>query len=383
MSQQDRFGSILSSLHEAALDEALWPAASGLIDEVCGLRGNTLIMARGRSQIDGDIFFVRTCRRGERIEDWERAYFKDYYPTDEQVPRVAQLPDSRLVPVFSLYTAEERKTSPTYNEALPSAGYQNGLNVRMDGPEGSSIFWALADSTSPEGWDSGQIEMIESLLSHLRHFLRVRYALGGAQALNTKLSELIDDTPLGVIHLDRRGRVIEANDRALGLLRRGRGLFEHGGFLLARAPKDDARLQELVTGALPRLGSEARGGSTTISRLSASTREVVHALPVADHQRTFGIGRAAVLVVVVEPGSPGHLNAELVASSLGLTETEGQVATAIALGMTPGQIAKDRGNKLSTIRFHVKRVHAKLGLSRHGDLIRLVLSLGDAPGNRS
>ena len=115
MNQRDQFASILSSLHEAALDDALWPEASGRIDEACGMRGNTLVMARGHSQEDAQIFFARICHHGERNEDWEQTYFHDYYPLDERVPRVTQLPDSRLVHVSSLYTEQERKTSATYN----------------------------------------------------------------------------------------------------------------------------------------------------------------------------------------------------------------------------------------------------------------------------
>ena len=145
-------------------NDSLWPTASGRIDKACGMLGSTLVVGRGHSQVDGDIFFARVCRHGERNEDWERTYFDDYYPLDERVPRVTQLPDSRLVHVTDLYTEQERRTSATYNELLPLGGYQNGLNVRLDGPEGSSIYWALADSTKRGGWGSRQIRMIESLL---------------------------------------------------------------------------------------------------------------------------------------------------------------------------------------------------------------------------
>ena len=382
MSHQDSFGGILFSLNEAALDDALWPAASGRIDEVCGMRGNTLVMARGHSQEDGEIFFARICHHGERDKDWEQTYFDDYYPLDERVPRVTQLPDSRLAHVTDLYTEQERKTSATYNESLPLAGYQNGLNVRLDGPEGSSIFWALADSTRRGGWSSGQIAMIESLLPHLRHFLRVRHALGGAQALSGSLSGLLDDTRLGVIHLDRGGRIMETNDRARGLLWRGRGLFERGSFLRARVPADDTRLQELVAAALPTFGLKATGGSMTVLPWPARSRQVVHVLPVSHREEDFGIGRVAVLVLVVEPGSPAQLDAQLVASALGLTTTESRVAVALAMGKTVSDIAKERGNSTLTVRFHVKEIHAKLGLSRQADLIRLVLSLDDAPSSR-
>ena len=382
MSHHDKFGEVLLSLQEAALNDALWPAASARIDEACGMLGSALVVGRGLSQEDGQIFFSRICHHGERFEEWEQWYFNNYYPRDERVPRVTRLPDSHLVHMDELFTEDERRTSATYNEALLQGGYQNGLHVRLDGPEGCSIFWTLADSIRQGGWGSRQIELIESFLPHIRHFLRVRYALGGAQALSASLSGLLDDTRLGVIYLNRRGRVIDTNDRARDVLRNGPGLYEEDGLLRARLPADDTCLEGLLADALPRFGRQSVGGSMTVMRWPSRSRQVVHVVPVSDHQSNFGIGPVAVLVLVVEPGERVHLDEELVASALGLTATESRVAVALAMGKSVTEIANEKGQKVSTARFHVKRIHNKLGLTRQMDLIRLVLSLGDAPGSR-
>ena len=380
MSYHDPFTGILSSLHEAALDDSMWPAASGRIDEACRTQGSTLVMAAGHSQEDARIFFARICRHGERREAWEQSYFDDYFQRDEQIPRVTRLPDGRMTHITDLYTEQERKSSATYNEALRAGGYQNGLVVRLDGPEGSGIYWALAGSTRRGGWGGRQIAMIQSLLPHLRHFLRARHALVGVQAVNASLIRLMDSTRLGIIQLNGRGRVIEANGLACRLLSGGRGLFDKDGFLRARVPTEDTVLQGLLADALPRFASQARGGSMTVSRGPSRSRQMVHVLPVGDRQRNFGIGAISALVLVMEPGSPARLDTEMVGSALGLTETESQVAVALALGKTVSEIAKERGNKLTTGRFHVKQILAKLGLSRQTDLVRLVLSLGDGPG---
>ena len=119
MGQQDAFERILTSLHESMLDDAHWPGVSALIDEACGLTGNDLIVSEGPKD-DLRVLFVGAYCRGQRREDQERDYLENYYPTDERVPRVRQLPDSRLVHVEDLFTAEELKTSPTYNEMLPA-----------------------------------------------------------------------------------------------------------------------------------------------------------------------------------------------------------------------------------------------------------------------
>ena len=59
------------------------------------------------------------------------------------MPRLRQLPDSQLAHVTDLYTEQELKTSRTYNERCAKRGGQNSLNVRLDGPDGLRIVWAL------------------------------------------------------------------------------------------------------------------------------------------------------------------------------------------------------------------------------------------------
>ena len=116
-SDADAFTHILASLHEAMLDDTQWPATSALIDAACGVAGNALVVGSGPTD-DVRAHFVGMYYRGERRADFEREYLSRYHPIDERVPRLRQLPDSRLVHVTALYTAQELKTSVTYNEAM-------------------------------------------------------------------------------------------------------------------------------------------------------------------------------------------------------------------------------------------------------------------------
>ena len=130
MSERNAFERILASLYEAMLDDTRWPATSALIDEACGIAGNALMVGEGPPD-DIRALFVGLYYRGQRRTDLEREYLDVYHPINEAIPRQLQLPASHLAPIKDLYTAEELKTSPTYNEALLKAKYQNGLNVLL------------------------------------------------------------------------------------------------------------------------------------------------------------------------------------------------------------------------------------------------------------
>lgn len=380
MSQQDAFNRILASLHEAAFDDAQWPVTSSLIDEACGVWGNALVIGKGQSQRDGEIFLARFCYHGQRHEDWEQWYFDLYYPRDERIPRVTQLPDGRLVHITKLYTDQELKNSPAYNEALSRCGYQHGLNVRLNGPDGSSIVWTLANSTRRGGWESSQTQMIERLLPHLRQFVRVRHALASAEAANASVIQMLDNTRVAIIQLDRRGKIVEANDRARDILQRGDGLSDQKGFLAARLPSDNAKLRQLLGGALPTFGGQATGGSITIGRSSELPRLTLHVNPVGSPQADFGGGRIAALVLIIEPVSKPHIDPRRVAASLALTPAESRVAALLAEGNSVRDIATLTDRKENSVRWHVMRMHRKLDISRQADLVRLVLSVSGSSG---
>ena len=376
MSDQDAFERILASLHEAMLDDTLWPVTSALIDEACGMQGNGLLVGAGPKD-DVRVVFAQAHYRGERRADLEREYLEHYHPIDERVPRVRQLPDSRLVHITELYTAEELQTSPVYNESMRRASSQDSLNVRLDGPAGSHITWATADPVGSGGWDDPQLALIQGLLPHIRQFVRIRQTLVGAGALSASITDLLDTPRIGVIHLDRRGRIMETNDRARRILRHGDGLSDRDGELRARRPADHVRLARLVAAALPTSGAVPVSGSMLLHRSTVLRPCVVHVKPVRVRQMDFGARRVAVLVLIVEPGYASPLDPSLVATTLGLTPMESQIVVWLAEGRTVHEMTVATGRVPSSIYWHLKQIYQKLGVARQTDLVRLVLSLAE------
>ena len=376
MSDQDAFERILASLYDAMLDDTEWPATSALIDEACGIVGNALVVGEGPPD-DLRTHFVGIYKQGQRSEDLEREWFEVYHPINECVPRFRQLPDSQMVLTTDLYTAEELKTSRAYNEGLRRISAQQGVMVRLDGPAGCNISWVSGDPIGSRGWAAPQLALLKGLLPHIRQFVRVRQALVSAEALGMSETGLLDNTRVGVLHLDRHGRIMEANDRARAIFRQGDAVVGRDGELRARQPADHARLERLVAGALPTTGTPAVSGSMTLRRVSGLLPFVVHIKPVGVRQPDFGAPHVAALVLIVEPGRQSRLDPGVVAETLGLTPAEGQVAIQLAQGRTVREIAVALGRTEATIRYHLHQISQKHGTSRQADLVSLVLSLAE------
>jgi len=203
-----------------------------------------------------------------------------------------------------------------------------------------------------------------------------------ARALSSPRSALLGNSRFGVVQLDRRGRIVAANGRARDLLEQDDGLCDAEGFLSATEPRDNRALQQLLARAAPPLGTPGSSGSMTVTRSSASTRLVVHTVPLSARERESGARQVGVLVLVADPESRPRIDVGLVQAALGLTLTESQLATLVADGQRVRDIAARTGRSEGTVRWHLNRIFRKQGISSQADLMRRVLSLDGFPRYR-
>ena len=383
MSEQDVYEKVLALLHEAVFDDAGWPAASGLIDAACKSKGNMLVFGEGTVDSGIEIYFSMLCYRGQPYRELQQEYYQHFYPTDERLPRLRQLPDSYIVPIDDLITEEEKKVSPTYNDMNARSSMQDSLNVRLDGPAGRTrIVITLADSTEGRGWSSAQVEMLGHLLPHIRQYVGARQALADARSLGSTVMGLLDNASIGVIQLDTRGQIVALNNRALEILDQHDGLFDEGGFVKATDKDERTALDRVLARALPRFKGTGVSGSMVVGRTNALSRLVLHVTPVKDPQGDGRPMRVAALLLVVDPASSAVIDPEMLQWALGFTPAESQLAAMLAEGKSLRDIATVTKRSESTVRWHLKQIFAKTGLSRQAEVVQLVLSLTRLPVNQ-
>ena len=377
MAVEDRFERILENLYKAALADVEWVSAAALINDMIRTTGHSLTYADVGTGGEPEIHLARFFMGAQRRQDLEQLYFRDYYPRDEAIPRLYGLRDGELVYKSDLYTDQEKKTSATYNEFRRLNKTQNGLFMGLDGLDGHGIVLSFGNSTERRGWGHDQIQAIKRLAPHLRQFARVRRAMADAKALGASLAELLETRRLGVIQLDRCGRILEANDRARDILLKRDGLCDLGGVLAAGHRGENEELQRLLAHALPPYGVQGAGGSMKITRRKAPMPFVLEIHPVREMGTDYRARRFGALVLVVDPAARPRVDPDLAAAVLGLTPAESRVAVALATGQTVAGIADAQGCAESTVRAHLKRVYRKQGIRKQTELVRRLLSLKD------
>ena len=284
-----------------------------------------------------------------------------------------------MVRKSDLYTDQEKKTSAAYNEFRRVNGMQNGLFMGLRGLDGCSTVLSFGDSTERRGWGHDQIQIIKRLAPHIRQFGRVRRAMADAKALGASLAELLENRRSGIIQLDRRGRILEANDRARDILLKHDGLRDEKGVLAAGHQGENAELQRLLAQALPPYGVQGAGGSMKITCRKARAPLVLEIHPVRQMGSDYRAWQVGALVLVVDPAARPQVDPDLVAAVLGLTPTESQLAVMVASGHCVRTIAALTGRTEGTVRWHLKQIFRKQRVSRQADLVRRVLSLDGFP----
>ena len=375
MITEEAFAHVVQNVYRAAVADVTWVSAAGSINDMIGTHGHSLTYAQAGA-LDGPVihmarFFVAAQRR----QDLEQSYFRNYYPRDEAIPRLYGLRDGELVHKADLYTDREKRMSATYNEFRRAHHTQNGLFLGIETHDGSGVVMSFGNSVEREGWGNDQIQTIQRLVPHIRQFARVRRAMADAEALGASLSELLENRRTGFIQIDRRGRILEANDRARDILLKRDGLRDEEGVLAAEDREEHAKLQRLVAQALPLYGVHGAGASMKITRRKIKTPLVLEIHPVRKLRMDHPGGQLGALVLVVDPARRPRVDPVLAAAVLGLTPMEGRVAVAILTGRTAAGIANALGCAESTVKTHLKRVYDKLGITKQTELVRRLLVL--------
>ena len=224
---------------------------------------------------------------------------------------------------------------------------------------------------------------------------------GACRDFDGLVGALVDQGTVGLICLDRAGRILETNVRAREILR------EFGSRVPANArsperPRHSAgprarrrrlsdcladhavAIERLIQDALGETDAKRTGAAIVLGEWPDRNPLILHCRPVARSGSSAGAGAAAgaaaaAVVVIVDPWIPHAVDAEVIRRTLRLTPAESRVAAALAEGMTVRRIARATGIRRNSVRWLLKQCFAKTNCRRQADLVRLVLSVSRLP----
>lgn len=365
-SEADLVG-LAAAAYDAALDASLWPGVMERLRVAFGaLSAN--VSAYDLARMQG---FVLNAGSDPTMTE---SYVAHYVKMDPVVPlltrsgaagrsydRAALLPDAALV------------RSEYYADWLRPQGIWHGLFAVAFRSETVSSMITLCRGQRQDGFDSHVTAALETLTPHLARAVRTTCRLAAAEARGNGVEGLLARLRDGALLLDADGAVVYANPAAEALLRGGDGLATAQGRL--RAVRDDAALRRAVAAA-------AAGSSEmlAVARPSGQAPLAVTVQPAlagrlsaSDPWRIAPVPAALVFVVEPDRDCGGTATARRALRTLyGLTGAETAAAEAVAKGQGVAEAAEALGVAPTTLRWHLRNVFDKIGISRQAELVRLV-----------
>lgn len=348
--------SLIDRIYEAAVIPDLWPNVLHEVSAVAGCFGGILFTTPAR-----DITRWTSSAGTQQV-------MADFTSDPELVAgnmRLQKAIAARHHGFFAnhqLYSREEMEQSLVYTKFFFPRGLGYAAGTALPMPNGDIAIIDLERRYADGPVSNEEIAQLDAIRPHLARAaaLSTRLNLERARAIVDALGRA--GMPAAI--LGGQDRILAANPQLEGM--RDQVLFlAHGKFALAYQPSNRL-LMEL-------LASRHAGASNSIPIPATleSTAAVLHALPLPGEAADVFSG-AKTLLVITRLDRPASPTAELLTGLFDLTASEAKVARGVSEGLSPDEIASALGLTRETVRFYLKGVFAKTGVSRQVDLMALL-----------
>lgn len=353
-----------AALDRAALHPEAWPLAL----EAC------------RSQLDAKFFGVIRVYQDDAdllgSPELTEAHLEAYragawYHRDPRAAALTQLAPGRIVTDADLVSPTTRANEDFYRDFAAREDVPHMAGWRDGGADGQSLFVGVLFGAAHGPLRAEERSILKALQERMRSAFALSHAVTRAHDRGALDGLALIDTP--AIGLDEDGRVTDATSAGEEILR---DYFncEPDGRLTARVPDAAAAISRLVAALPLRIVPD---GALSSFHLSAKDgrRAIVTPLIVRGAARDF-FQRTRVILVVRDMNRTRRPSTSILRALYGLTPTEIAVATHIAAGEAPAQIAAQRNVSTATIRTILRNVFRKAGVNRQSELAALLAQLG-------
>lgn len=375
----EAFSELLQVLYSAPLQHEQWQRFLTLVSEHTASRNGFFLSADTRSGL-------AVLAQGGKQQDPSDVsnYNKKYAPTDPC--REALLRYARKNNPVGVFTDEELLPG----DGLTRTDFYQELLVRVNLRHATAVVLALSvrrfDVISV--WrtpDEGPIEadskrLLELLIPHVQTALEIRRVLGLTEQRLASAEAMANASPTAAFVLTRSGRVKHRNTAAESLVRDSDGFTVANGHLTARDAGSSAALAKLLQNvASPSfsLSQSQPGRFLALERASGKRPFQAIAAPLPEAHRHQSGGD--LLLLVTDPEKPSNFPDDALHALYDLTPTEIEIANGLMMGYSLEEIACLRRVSTSTVRQQVKSMLSKTGTNRQSEMVRLFMTLPQAP----
>lgn len=359
--------------YAAALDERQWPI---FLNALPGVFGGTAALLLQHDMVgQGQVTWSSNLDPAE-LERYQTYFHQvDPWATSEHARQLAVagsvLPDEALLPRGELKRTEFFGFVQQNEMARLMVSMAN-----LDEELLSCL--SVYRSEREASFQDGSRAFMQALLPHVAQALHVHKRLSGMASQVAAAAEAFDQLPTSVLFVDGHARVVSMNRAAERLVAARNGLHFRDGELRAETADATRHLRTALAGAkaIVRDGQVREASYLVLPRRAGRRPLHVRVVPIgsADTVARFAVPDPAVacLFITDPDAETAALRGEALQAFFQLTPAEVRVAVKLADGLTPNEAADVLGLTRNTVRWYVKQICAKVGVSTQAQLMRVM-----------
>ncbi|MBT9609564.1 MAG: helix-turn-helix transcriptional regulator [Aquabacterium commune] len=272
---------------------------------------------------------------------------------------------------------------PFFQEFLIPYGLRYATAIKAYEDDHKVVFCGVHRGVGRAPLSDDEEAMVRRLGAHLVQALAMYFKLQAQSGPAFIGIETLNRLPYPMLLVDETRRLVFKNDLARELMASSELVHSYQGLLCGPDAQGDAQLLLALRSLGLSAGAYLGQATTPVSdkafvRLQNSKGQWLglhcHALRPAESMGAFG-AKDLALVLLHEPGALAEPDPFVVASMWDLSPAEAQVMVGLGRGLTPQDMAAQRGVSLATIRSQIQATMVKTGASRQAELVSLLSNM--------
>ncbi|HEY8537279.1 MAG TPA: helix-turn-helix transcriptional regulator [Steroidobacteraceae bacterium] len=371
-----RINRLLLDLYSCPTDKSRWPVVLDQVRRTLEVQSAVLQIIYPYKGHLRSRWMARDSR-SEAVGAIHDRYFADDVNPRMLVPYRAFSDDQPIVRDSDIFYPDDPLLSDL-NTRLAAAGLGRymGAHTRISDTEVLTLV-LHRDPNDDRDFNQREERLALELLPHFHQTIKLTDTLLDAQRQAHYLHEAMDSFRFAMLICNANGSLCWSNAAARRILENGGLLWLNGsGLLTARCPSQTTALRA----AIARAARESRAGDEPqVFALSHNGSGVLHVRVQALEQRGTSTDRlfsteGRALLVLMDPNSRPSLPPELLKQLFGLSPAESRLASALCFGATLNEYAIQAGVAISTARYQLKQIMAKMQVSKQSQLVQRLCS---------
>lgn len=310
--------------------------------------------------------FVAATGLAAGIQEIYSAVYAGSHPWSRKLMRYA---NGSVVDSYDIMTREEFYESEFFRNFLAPYGIDRLVGVLLDRRGGERLGLMLP---GPGDRDAEKLKRgLRVLAPHIQRAMRISDRLATLELAAGAARAAADAAPFAIFSLDDQLNILAANSRADRYERAGFIRRTDGRFALTH-PVSQKRLLDLAKSPGP-----AGLAFQTTNAKGTECPVLVARISRQSAKRIGGTDLGASLIVTLgsAPGETPVVEIDRVAQWFGLTPAEARLAVALAGGQSLQEYAALRAVSLNAVRFLLKGIFRKTGVTSQAQLVAMVARL--------